>query len=253
MDVGCYAVHAIRDMSVFAGGEPTIVRAMGGEIPEHPGVDAWLNADLAAAETRRLAHAFLWWHGPVYSSGSRHGGINAPASLIAVLNQHPIVSAVFGGHAHVAAWTHMYTNRIASITHPFAAFIVSPVAEGLASLPDTNRCDYGFGDVRGFTTVDVEGTAFTVSFHVQDEALPRFTRTFSSVSTQSSPAWSPSRQFQFTLAGETGHRYRVEATTNLADWEVLGTNTVSRPSGMTITDSFSTNNPRRFYRSTPAP
>jgi predicted dehydrogenase len=46
MDVGCYAVHAIRDMSVFAGGEPTIVRAMGGEIPEHPGVDAWLNADL---------------------------------------------------------------------------------------------------------------------------------------------------------------------------------------------------------------
>lgn len=47
MDVGCYAVHAIRDMSVFAGGQPTIVRAAGGEIPEHPGVDAWLNADLA--------------------------------------------------------------------------------------------------------------------------------------------------------------------------------------------------------------
>ena len=46
MDVGCYAVHAIRDMSAFAGGEPTIVRADGGEIPAHPGVDAWLRADL---------------------------------------------------------------------------------------------------------------------------------------------------------------------------------------------------------------
>ena len=46
MDVGCYAVHAIRDMSVFAGGEPTIVRAWGGEIPAHPGIDAWLGADL---------------------------------------------------------------------------------------------------------------------------------------------------------------------------------------------------------------
>ena len=46
MDVGCYAVHAIRDMSVFAGGEPSIVRAWGGEIPAHPGIDAWLGADL---------------------------------------------------------------------------------------------------------------------------------------------------------------------------------------------------------------
>jgi predicted dehydrogenase len=46
MDVGCYAVHAIRDMSPFGGGAPSIVRASGGEIPAHPGVDAWLDADL---------------------------------------------------------------------------------------------------------------------------------------------------------------------------------------------------------------
>jgi hypothetical protein len=46
MDVGCYAVHAIRNMSVFAGGETAIVRAGGGEIPAHPGIDAWLGADL---------------------------------------------------------------------------------------------------------------------------------------------------------------------------------------------------------------
>ena len=46
MDVGCYAVHALRDMSMYGGGEPRILRARGGEIPAHPGIDAWLSADL---------------------------------------------------------------------------------------------------------------------------------------------------------------------------------------------------------------
>ena len=46
MDVGCYAVHALRDLAGLLGGEPGIVRARAGEIPAHPGIDAWLNADL---------------------------------------------------------------------------------------------------------------------------------------------------------------------------------------------------------------
>ncbi len=46
MDVGCYAVHAIRDLAPFAGGEPMIRTARAGEIPEYPGVDAWLSASL---------------------------------------------------------------------------------------------------------------------------------------------------------------------------------------------------------------
>jgi len=46
MDVGCYAVHAIRDVATLMGGSPSIVGARGGEIPDHPGVDAWLDADL---------------------------------------------------------------------------------------------------------------------------------------------------------------------------------------------------------------
>lgn len=45
MDVGCYAVHAIRDMAPICGGDPVIVRARAGEIPQYPGVDAWMNAD----------------------------------------------------------------------------------------------------------------------------------------------------------------------------------------------------------------
>lgn len=46
MDVGCYAVHGIRDVGDLAGGAPELVRARGGEIPEYPGTDAWIAADL---------------------------------------------------------------------------------------------------------------------------------------------------------------------------------------------------------------
>ena len=42
----CYAVHGIRDFAAYGGGEPAVVRAWGGEIPGHPGVDAWIAADL---------------------------------------------------------------------------------------------------------------------------------------------------------------------------------------------------------------
>lgn len=47
MDVGCYAVHGIRDLAGLLGGEPSVVRAEAGELPDHPGVDAWLAGDLA--------------------------------------------------------------------------------------------------------------------------------------------------------------------------------------------------------------
>jgi len=46
MDVGCYAVRAVRDLAPLCGGEPRVVGARGGEHPAHPGVDAWLSADL---------------------------------------------------------------------------------------------------------------------------------------------------------------------------------------------------------------
>jgi hypothetical protein len=213
----------------------------------------WLDSDLGAAEARGLQHAFLFWHGPVYSCGSRHGGIDAPASLIAVLNKHPIVSAVFGAHAHVTAWTRMHTNRLASITHPFEAFIVPPVAEVLASLPDTNRCDYGFGNLRGFTTVDVQGLSFTVSFHVQDDPVPRWTRTFSCAVALKLPALLPDGQFKFTVESEPGHRYRTETSYDLATWETIGTNAVSLPGGLSVTNDGCAPVSQKYYGCMPVP
>ena len=46
MDVGCYAVHGLRDLAGLLGGEPAVVGARAGEIPASPGIDAWLAADL---------------------------------------------------------------------------------------------------------------------------------------------------------------------------------------------------------------
>ncbi len=214
---------------------------------------AWLDEDLAAAERRHLQHAFLWWHGPVYSAGDRHGGVTAPDAMIAVLNKHPIVSAIFGGHAHVAAWTHIQTNRISSVTHPFEAFIVPPVAEGLASLTDTNRCDYGFGNLRGFVTVDVQGPSFTVTFHVQDEPPPRWSRTFSSPARLAAPALLPGGRFEFRLDGEPGQLYRIETSTNLWVWEPISTNLVNPTGQLAVTNTVPGGLSRQFHRAVALP
>ena len=45
MDVGCYGLHMHRALGGFAGGEPTVTAARGGE--RGPGVDEWLDVELA--------------------------------------------------------------------------------------------------------------------------------------------------------------------------------------------------------------
>jgi predicted dehydrogenase len=47
MDLGCYALHAHRTLAPWAGGEPQVVAARAHERDGHPGVDEWLEADLA--------------------------------------------------------------------------------------------------------------------------------------------------------------------------------------------------------------
>ncbi|WP_112246918.1 Gfo/Idh/MocA family protein [Kribbella monticola] len=47
MDVGCYALHATRMLAPWGGGTPTPAGARAGERKRLPGVDEWLNADLA--------------------------------------------------------------------------------------------------------------------------------------------------------------------------------------------------------------
>ena len=47
MDLGCYAVQAIRDLAALStGGKIQITSARGGEFSRFPGVDAWMSADM---------------------------------------------------------------------------------------------------------------------------------------------------------------------------------------------------------------
>lgn len=46
MDLGCYSLHAVRAIAPWAGGEPRLVAARGGEREGLPGVDEWVDADL---------------------------------------------------------------------------------------------------------------------------------------------------------------------------------------------------------------
>jgi predicted dehydrogenase len=47
MDLGCYSLHVLRKLAPYAGGEPTVIAARGGEREGAPGVDEWIDADLA--------------------------------------------------------------------------------------------------------------------------------------------------------------------------------------------------------------
>jgi predicted dehydrogenase len=49
MDLGCYGLHASRTLGAFLGGDPTILAARGGELRGSPGVDEWIDVDLAFA------------------------------------------------------------------------------------------------------------------------------------------------------------------------------------------------------------
>jgi predicted dehydrogenase len=46
MDIGCYGLHAHRMLAPFAGGEPALISATGGERAGSPGVDQWVDAEL---------------------------------------------------------------------------------------------------------------------------------------------------------------------------------------------------------------
>ncbi len=59
MDLGCYSLHAMRLLGASAGGEPQVVTARGADRVGHPGVDEWVQAELAfpdGASGRTFTH-----------------------------------------------------------------------------------------------------------------------------------------------------------------------------------------------------
>jgi hypothetical protein len=133
---------------------------------------SWLDGDLAAAETRGLTHAFIYFHGPVYCVESQHcpytgtTGSYSPQALIDVFSKHPIVSAVIAGHEHLLAYIHLDTSRFPTLAHPIEQIITGSAGAPLyaCNLPGrTDWCD----SVSGFATVDVSGLQFTINYYQQ--------------------------------------------------------------------------------------
>ena len=58
------------------------------------------------------------------------------------------------------------------------------------------------------------------------------------------PTASPAGQFSFTVSGDTGQQYVVQASTNLLDWDSLQTNAAP----FLFTDSDAAGFNQRFYR-----
>jgi hypothetical protein len=135
----------------------------------------WLDNDLKAAANRGLTHAFLSWHGPIYPVANHCCELNP--SLNSMLNKHPIVSATFHGHEHVVAYTHIDANRIPGVTHEYEQIVSGDAGAGPSTAQDS-RVDWWLGNSHGFTTIDVNGTSFTVNFYKLGTSSPVKTMTF---------------------------------------------------------------------------
>jgi hypothetical protein len=147
----------------------------------------FLDNRLANAENIGLAHAFIFFHGPPYCAESSHCNCSAksdasctPPALISVINKHLIVAAIFDGHEHLLAWTHMDNSRIANLTHPYEQFLTSPSAtENYNRDLYPNRVDYAnLKNAMAFGSITVNGSSFTVKFYRVGTTTPVWSKTF---------------------------------------------------------------------------
>lgn len=95
MDVGCYAVHALRSVGELLGGDPVVERAHGRELPGLPGVDAWIEADVAFATGAQGVLASSMTHGVLDFSlriVGTHGEAFAPAFVLPHIDDRVIVT-----------------------------------------------------------------------------------------------------------------------------------------------------------------
>jgi 3',5'-cyclic AMP phosphodiesterase CpdA len=144
----------------------------------------WLDNTLATAETQKLTHAFIFFHGPIYMVDSHTTCTTRTCAtdprvinLIKVLNKHTIVSATFHGHEHIEAYVHMDSSRVPELTRPFEQFITGSAGAGPSTCSKAYRYDY-CGAYDGFATITVSGKTFTVKIYQVNNTTPVKTYTF---------------------------------------------------------------------------
>jgi hypothetical protein len=60
--------------------------------------------------------------------------------------------------------------------------------------------------------------------------------------------WLTNGEFQFSLTGQIGSNYVIEASTDLAHWISVSTNVITAAGFIPVADPLATNFPQRFYR-----
>lgn len=137
---------------------------------------AWLDADLTKAKARGQNHAFIQTHAPLIGCGGGNT-TSVPANIIPIINKHTIISAWFGGHTHVFAWTHVNSARVPGLTHQIESFNTGPFASGSNSLAGVY--DAGIGRTHGYATVDISALTFTIKWYDVTSTTPKWSKAFS--------------------------------------------------------------------------
>ena len=151
----------------------------------------WLDSDLTTAENRGLAHAFIFFHGPIYAVDG-HCCPTAPKSFINVINNHPIVTATFHGHEHVSAFVQMNNARYSGLTHTFQEFVVGNAGAPLYQCA-SGRSDWCYDQNNGFAAVDVSDSGYTINFYAEGNTSPIKTLTFNKYGSVSPANVPPAR------------------------------------------------------------
>lgn len=133
MDLGCYSLHAHRVLAPWGGGEPTFVAARGGERDGVPGIDEWVDVDLAfpsgAVGRARCNMAAEELEMSCRVVGTR-GEATAPNFVLPHLDDRLLVATADGDRVE-------HLGKRSSYTYQLEAFTAS-VRDGVPSPTDSD-------------------------------------------------------------------------------------------------------------------
>lgn len=119
MDLGCYALHAVRTLGPFCGGEPRLVAARGAQRPGDPHLDQRVDAELEYPNgVRAIARTDLA-HGS-WDTSLRVRGTEGEATLVNFARPQDddriLITSAHGSRVHHFGRTRTYDHQFAALT-----------------------------------------------------------------------------------------------------------------------------------------
>jgi hypothetical protein len=167
---------------------------------------------------------------------------NTNPLFFTVTNPNPIVSSLFAtlGANQVALNVLPIGNGNITVT-PRANVYTAGASVMLAASPDPGQTFLGWTGNAGGTQ-----NPLILTMNQSKAITGNFTEK-PTLSVQNGLDGMTGNGFRLTLSGDPGSGYRIDGTTNLTDWQAIGT--LTNVYGVVqFTDPAGTNLPRRFYR-----